>query len=93
MIDDILLFLSWTGQVPYMKKFLDKVAKYLPGGKELGDKLTAFTKFSGQCVEERMTAGLNPGRKDLLYYFTERQQKNPDIMRPLDVHIEANSAV
>lgn len=40
-----------------------------------------------------MNAGVGAGRKDLLYYFTERQQKNPDIMRPLDVHIEANSAV
>jgi hypothetical protein len=93
MIEDILLFLTWTGEVPYMKPILDKTAKYLPGGKELGDKLTAFTQFSGQCVEERMNGGVNQGRKDLLYYFTERQQKNPDIMRPLDVHIEANSTV
>ena len=40
-----------------------------------------------------MHGGATAGRKDLLYFFTERQQKNPDIMRPLDVHIEANSAV
>jgi hypothetical protein len=93
MIEDILFFLSWTGQVPYIKPILDKLAKYLPGGRELGDKLSRFTDFSGQCVEERMRAGIDPGRKDVLYYFTERQQKNPDLMRPLDVHIEANSVV
>jgi hypothetical protein len=69
------------------------MAKYVPGGRELGDKLGRFAQFSGQCVEERMNSGVGTGRKDLLYYFTERQQKNPEIMRPLDVHIEANSAV
>jgi len=69
------------------------MAKYIPGGRELGDKLGRFAQFSGQCVEERMNSGVGAGRKDLLYYFTERQQKNPEIMRPLDVHIEANSAV
>jgi hypothetical protein len=76
-----------------MKKILDKAAKYLPIGQGLGNKLGEFAQFSGQCVEERMHGGAQAGRKDLLYYFTERQQKNPDIMRPLDVHIEANSAV
>ena len=76
-----------------MKPPIDKIAKYLPGGRELGDKLVEFTQFSGQCVQERVNSGIETGRKDLLYYFAERQQKNPDIMRPLDVHIEANSAV
>lgn len=76
-----------------MKKIMDKATKYLPLGQGLGSKLGEFAHFSGQCVEERMHAGAHAGRKDLLYYFTERQQKNPDIMRPLDVHIEANSAV
>ena len=76
-----------------MKKILDRIQKTFNLGQELGNKLTAFTQFSAQCVEERMSAGAAAGRKDLLYYFTERQQKNPDLMRPLDVHIEANSAV
>jgi hypothetical protein len=76
-----------------MKPAIDKLGKYLPGGTEAGNKLAQFAQFSGQCVEERLNSGLETGRKDLLYYFTERQQKNPDIMRPLDVHIEANSAV
>jgi hypothetical protein len=76
-----------------MKPPIDKLGKYLPGLKELGNKLGEFAQFSGQCVEERLNSGIETGRKDLLYYFTERQQKNPDIMRPLDVHIEANSAV
>lgn len=76
-----------------MKKILDQAAKYLPIGQGLGNKLGEFARFSGQCVEERMHGGAVAGRKDLLYYFTERQQKNSDIMRPLDVHIEANSAV
>src|SRR5579862_989947 len=76
-----------------MKRFLDRLQKTFGFGKELGNKLAAFVQFSGQCVEERMASGLKTGRKDLLYYFTERQQKNPDLMRPLDVHIEANSEV
>lgn len=76
-----------------MKFFVDRLQKTFGFGKELGNKLAAFTQFSGQCVEERMAAGSQTGRKDLLYYFTERQQKSPELMRPLDVHIEANSAV
>jgi hypothetical protein len=76
-----------------MKTYIDRLQKRFGFGKDLGNKLAAFTQFSGQCVEERMASGLETGRKDLLYYFTERQQKNPELMRPLDVHIEANSAV
>ena len=72
---------------------MDFMGKHLPLNRQLGNKLGAFARFSGQCVEERMHGGAPAGRKDLLYFFTERQQKNPDIMRPLDVHIEANSAV
>jgi hypothetical protein len=72
---------------------MDFMGKHLPLNRSLGNKLGAFAQFSGQCVEERMHGGATAGRTDLLYFFTERQQKNPDIMRPLDVHIEANSAV
>jgi hypothetical protein len=69
------------------------MGKYLPLNRSLANQVGAFAQFSGQCVEERMQGGATAGRTDLLYFFTERQQKNPDIMRPLDVHIEANSAV
>lgn len=69
------------------------MGKYLPLNRSLANKVGAFAQFSGQCVEERMHGGATAGRTDLLYFFTERQQKNPDLMRPLDVHIEANSAV
>jgi hypothetical protein len=77
MIEDILFFLTWTGQVPYMKPILDKVANYLPGGKYMGDKLSAFTKFSPQCVEERMNGGIDAGRKDILHYFTTVSKRIP----------------
>jgi len=82
-----------TGQVPYMKPIMEKIAKILPNGGKTGSKLAQFAQFSGQCVEERIQKGDTAGRKDLLYYFTERQQNHPELMRPLDVHIEANSAV
>lgn len=57
-----------TGQVLHMKPILDKLAKYLSGGRELGDKLSRFTAFSGQCVEDRMNSGAGVGRKALLRY-------------------------
>ncbi len=49
--------------------------------------------FLGECVEERMNSGAEVGGKDLLYHFTDRQQKNHDIMRSFDVYIEANTSM
>jgi hypothetical protein len=85
--------MSKTGEVPYMKRIVEKAAKIFPNGGKTGSKLAQFAQFSVQCVEERIQKGDTAGRKDLLYYFTERQHDHPELMRPLDVHIEANSTV